>query len=88
MNVFHVAVSAQFDANHKQISDLKPVFNRSYRRTLVGIFFDEKRLFQLQIGFMRSNLTHVFKILPVNCTPGDTGIFFNELDIAHLRLHF
>ncbi len=37
---------------------------------------------------MRGYFAHVFKILPVNGAPGNAGVMFNHLNIAHFGFNF
>ena len=85
MDVFHVAIDAQFEAHDEFVADAYRAFDRLQRRAPGGVDLGVERFFELErSAFVGRDLAHVFEVLPMDASPGDTRVHFSDDDFAQL----
>lgn len=89
VDVFHVAVDTEFDADYEFVTDCSFAIGREEFGAFLGGFLEVDGFIQLQLfTFMDRDFANVFHVLPVNRTPGDPFVGFVEGDFSKVGLHF
>ena len=89
VDVLHVPVGPQHDADDDLVAHVQRPVHRFQRRPGFGVDPLEQFLFQLERRpAVRCDLADVFEVLPVNAAPTDAVVGLRHLHRAELRLHF